>query len=96
MGTKILLFGEISSGLLKLKLNCLAIMIIVMFGGKRGGLQANEHHPNAGGTGALHKIDGIMRRSNYVDILKQQSMVANGSSKWTMAPSKLPKLWQNG
>ena len=25
----------------------------------------------AGGTGALHKIDGIMRTENYVDILKQ-------------------------
>ena len=25
----------------------------------------------AGGTGALHKIDGIMRQENYVDILKQ-------------------------
>ena len=25
----------------------------------------------AGGTGALHKIDGIMRMENYVDILKQ-------------------------
>uniref|UniRef100_A0AAZ3R7K7 Tc1-like transposase DDE domain-containing protein n=1 Tax=Oncorhynchus tshawytscha TaxID=74940 RepID=A0AAZ3R7K7_ONCTS len=25
----------------------------------------------AGGTGALHKIDGIMRQGNYVDILKQ-------------------------
>ncbi|CDQ94623.1 unnamed protein product, partial [Oncorhynchus mykiss] len=25
----------------------------------------------AGGTGALHKIDGIMRKGNYVDILKQ-------------------------
>jgi hypothetical protein len=25
----------------------------------------------AGGTGALHKIDGIMRGENYVDILKQ-------------------------
>jgi hypothetical protein len=25
----------------------------------------------AGGTGALHKIDGIMRTDNYVDILKQ-------------------------
>ena len=24
----------------------------------------------AGGTGALHKIDGIMRTENYVDILK--------------------------
>ena len=25
----------------------------------------------AGGTGALHKIDGTMRKENYVDILKQ-------------------------
>ena len=25
----------------------------------------------AGGTGALHKIDGITREENYVDILKQ-------------------------
>jgi hypothetical protein len=24
----------------------------------------------AGGTGAHHKIDGIMRKGNYVDILK--------------------------
>ena len=55
-------------------------------GEKGGGLQAEEHHPNreargwqhhvvgcfaAGGTGALHKIDGIMRMDNYVDILKQ-------------------------
>ena len=53
---------------------------------KGGCLQAEEHHPNrearggsimlwecfaAGGTGALHKIDGIMREENYVDILKQ-------------------------
>ena len=52
-------------------------MTIIMFGGKRGGLQAEEHHPNrevrgwqhhvvggfaAGGTGAFHKIDGIMRK----------------------------------
>ncbi|CDQ65846.1 unnamed protein product [Oncorhynchus mykiss] len=51
-----------------------------------GGLQAEEQHPNcearggsimlwgcfaAGGTGALHKIDGIMRKEKYVDILKQ-------------------------
>ena len=53
---------------------------------KGGGLQAEEHHPKheargwqhhvvgvlaAGGTGALHKIDGIMRKENDVDILKQ-------------------------
>ena len=56
-----------------------------MFGGKRG-RQAKEHHPNrehgggsirlwgcfaAGGTGPLHKIDGIMRQEKYVYILKQ-------------------------
>uniref|UniRef100_A0A8C7H401 Rho-associated protein kinase n=2 Tax=Oncorhynchus kisutch TaxID=8019 RepID=A0A8C7H401_ONCKI len=54
-----------------------------MFGGKRGTLQAEDHHPNceaqgwqhhvvgcfaAGGTGALHKIDGIMRMENYDSI----------------------------
>ena len=46
---------------------------------KGGSLQAEEHHPNreawgcfaAGGTGALDKIDGIMREENYVYILKQ-------------------------
>jgi hypothetical protein len=35
MGTKIVLFGEMSSGLMKQKYSCLAIMTIVMFGGKR-------------------------------------------------------------
>ena len=61
-------------------------MTIVMFGGKRGML-ANRRTPSnhearggsiilwgcfaAGGTGALHKIDGIMRKENYGDILKQ-------------------------
>ena len=49
-------------------------------------MQAEEHHPNreargwqhhvvgyfaAGGTGALHKIDGITRQENDLDILKQ-------------------------
>ena len=49
-------------------------------------MQAEEHHPNrearrwqrhvvgvlcCRGTGALHKIDGIIRQENYVDILKQ-------------------------
>jgi hypothetical protein len=55
----------------------------------------------AGGIGVLHKIDGIMREDNYVDILKQHlktsgssNLVVNGSSKWTMTPSILPKLWQ--
>jgi hypothetical protein len=35
MGTKIRLSGEMSSGLMKQKYNCLAIKTIVMFGGKR-------------------------------------------------------------
>uniref|UniRef100_A0AAZ3QGU2 Transposase Tc1-like domain-containing protein n=1 Tax=Oncorhynchus tshawytscha TaxID=74940 RepID=A0AAZ3QGU2_ONCTS len=59
----------------------------------------------AGGTGALHKIDGLMREENYVDIIEAtfqdisqevKALVANESSKWTMIPSILPKLWQNG
>ena len=55
---------------------------------KGGGLQAEEQHPNresrgwqhhavgcfaAGGTGALHKIDGIRRQENYVNILEATS-----------------------
>ena len=61
-------------------------MTIVMFGGERGRLASRrtpfqlfstgwQHHVvgvfAAGGTGALHKIDGIMKQENYVDILKQ-------------------------
>ena len=57
-------------------------MPIIMFGGKRGRLAIPtlKHGGSsitlwgcfaAGGTGALHKIDGIIRRGNYVDILKQ-------------------------
>uniref|UniRef100_A0AAZ3S4C6 Transposase Tc1-like domain-containing protein n=1 Tax=Oncorhynchus tshawytscha TaxID=74940 RepID=A0AAZ3S4C6_ONCTS len=53
-----------------------------------------------GGTGALHKIDGIMRMENYVDILKQHLKTSARKlklgRKWTMNPSILPKLWQNG
>ena len=61
-------------------------MTIVTSGGKGGGLQAEEHHPNRKARGwqhhvvgvlccrrdlALHKIDGIMKMENDVDILKQ-------------------------
>ena len=61
-------------------------MTIVMFGGKRGRLVKPRNtiptvkHEGGnmlwgcfaeGGTGALHKIDGIMRTDKYVDILKQ-------------------------
>ena len=68
---------------------------------KGGGLQAKTHHPNrevhcgsimlcgciaAGGTGALHKIDDIMRKDNYVDILKQHLK----TSVWKL---KLGRKW---
>ena len=57
-----------------------------MFEGKRGGLQAKEHHPNREAWGWQHHVvgvlccrrdwctsqnSGIMRKVNYVDILKQ-------------------------
>jgi hypothetical protein len=42
----------------------------------------------AGGTGALHKIDGIMRREIYEDILKQHLM--NNDPKHT---SKVLAKW---
>ena len=66
-------------------------------------MQAKEHHPNgggsimlwgcfaAGGTGALHKIDGIMREENHMDILKQHLKTSvrklKLGFKWTMTPS---------
>jgi hypothetical protein len=59
----------------------------------------------AGGTDVLHKIDGIMRTKNDMDILKQHLKTSVRKlklgrkwvlSKWTMTPSILPKLWQNG
>jgi hypothetical protein len=45
MGTKIILFGEMSSGLMKQKSNRLALKTIVMFGGKRGRL-ASQRTPS--------------------------------------------------
>jgi hypothetical protein len=35
MGPKIVLFGEMSSGLMKQKYNCLATMTVIIYGGKR-------------------------------------------------------------
>ena len=86
METKIVLFGEISSGLMKQKQNCLAIMTIVMLGGKGGGLQVEEHHPNREAQGWQHHVVGVLccrrdwctsqnrwlhEKENNVDILKQ-------------------------
>ena len=91
-------------------------MTIILFGGKRGGI-ASRRTPSqpwssnmlwgcfaAGGTGALHKIDGIMRREHFVDILKQHLNTSVRKLKlgrqwvfpFAMAPSILRKLWQNG
>ena len=42
MGTKIVLFGEMSCGLMKQKYNSLAIMTIVMFGGEMGTLASRR------------------------------------------------------
>ena len=40
----------------------------------------------AGGTGTLHKIDGIMRKGNYVDILKEHL-------KMSVRKLKLGRKW---
>ena len=60
-------------------------------------MQAEEHHPNrearvgrimlwgcftAGWTGALHKIDDIMREENNVDILKTSARKLKLGYKW--------------
>uniref|UniRef100_A0AAZ3RCA0 Transposase n=1 Tax=Oncorhynchus tshawytscha TaxID=74940 RepID=A0AAZ3RCA0_ONCTS len=54
----------------------------------------------AGGPGALHKIDVIMRRGNYVDILKQHLKTSVRKLKlgcrWVYQMDNDPKLWQNG
>ena len=49
----------------------------------------------AGGTGALHKIDGIMREENYVDILKQHLKTSvrklKLGRKWVLQMDNDPK-----
>ena len=50
--------------------------------------------PAAGGTGALHKIDGIMRRENDVAILKQHLMTSVKlmlGCKWVFQMDNDPK-----
>jgi hypothetical protein len=59
MTTTIILFGEVSSGLMKQKLKYLAIMTIVMFGEKGGGLQAEEHHPEHEARRWQHHVVGV-------------------------------------
>jgi hypothetical protein len=59
MGIKIILFGEMSSGLIKQKYNCLAIVTIITFGGKRGRL-ASQHHPNLEARGWQHHVVGVL------------------------------------
>ena len=67
-------------------------MTIVMFGGEKGRIASRrtpiptvKHGGgsimlcgcfSAGGTGALYKIDGIMREEHYVDILKQHQDIS--------------------
>ena len=57
----------------------------------------------AGGTGALHKINGIMRKENDVDILKQHIKTSVRKLKlgcqWVFQMDNDPKhtkLWQTG
>ena len=49
----------------------------------------------AGGTGALHKIDGITRQENYLDILKQNLKTSvrnlNLGHKWVFQMDNDPK-----
>ncbi|CDQ79891.1 unnamed protein product [Oncorhynchus mykiss] len=46
----------------------------------------------AGGTGALHKIDGIVRQDNYVDILKQHLKTSlKLGRKWVFQMENDPK-----
>ena len=48
-----------------------------------------------GGTGALHKIDGFMRKDHYVDILKQHLKTSvrklNLGHKWVFQMDNDPK-----
>jgi uncharacterized FlgJ-related protein len=52
-----------------------------------------------GGTGALHKIDGIIRKENYVDILKQHLKTSvrklKLGRKWVFQMDKDPKHTSN-
>ena len=58
IGTKIVLFGEMSSGLTKQKNNCLALMTIVIFGGKRGMLASRRTPSQPCSTGVAASCCG--------------------------------------
>jgi hypothetical protein len=45
----------------------------------------------AGGTGALHKINGSFREENYVDMLKQDLKTSFRKLKWHIL--KLCRKW---
>ena len=81
-GTKNLIFGNMSSGPKKLKLNCSAIMMSLLHvEGKGGSLQYGGGCTMfgvvvvvvvaAGGTGELHELDGIMKKEHYVEISRR-------------------------
>ena len=77
--------GDLSCGLMKLKLNCLAIMIIITLGEKRGkfaslrtpsqlrimGVAASCCGSVLLQEGLFQKTDGIMWKETYEEILKQ-------------------------
>ena len=44
-----------------------------------------------GEIGALHKIDGVMRKENYVDILKQHVKKLKLGRKWVFQMDNDPK-----
>ncbi|CDQ99747.1 unnamed protein product [Oncorhynchus mykiss] len=89
--------GQRSYFLEKCPLNCLAIMTkpentipTVKHGGSRIMLWGCFA---AGGTGALHKIDGIMREENYVNILKQHLKTSlKLGRKWDNDSKHTPKV----
>ena len=58
MGTKIILFGGMSSGLMKQKYNCFSIMTIVMFGRKRGSLASRRTPSQPWSTGVAASCCG--------------------------------------
>jgi hypothetical protein len=74
MGTKFVLFGEMSSGLMKQKYNCLAIMTIVMFGGKRGMLASRRTPSQPLSTGvALSCCGSVLLQEGLVQFTKQMA-----------------------